>query len=89
MIKNSDLKQYLNMFPDDAPVSIILANPGKRKLYDMDEIICLTDAEFPTFGISVGEEKEMDEECVKACEECESDDLDGQMQIEDFPEVMP
>ena len=43
------------------------------------------------FCIEVGEEKDMDVEMVAACEENEksADDLEGQMRIEDFPEVMP
>ena len=41
--------------------------------------------------IDIGKESDMDEEMVAACEEDErnADDLEGQMQIEDFPEVMP
>ena len=43
------------------------------------------------FCIEVGEEKDMDAEMVAACEEDErsADDLEGQMDITDFPEVLP
>ena len=43
------------------------------------------------FCIEVGEEKDMDAEMVAACEADEkaADDLEGQMDISDFPEVMP
>ena len=43
------------------------------------------------FCIEVGEEKDMDAEMVESCEEDEESegDIPGQMQIEDFPEVMP
>ena len=37
-MKNSELKEYVNSFPDDAPVSIICANPRKRKLYKLEEM---------------------------------------------------
>ena len=41
--------------------------------------------------IDIGKEADMDVEMIAACEEDEksADDLEGQMQIEDFPEVMP
>lgn len=90
-MKNSELKEYVNSFPDDAPVSVILANPRKRKLYSVENILVVADQAQPIFCIDVGEETNMDAEFVAACEECErdADDLEGQMQIEDFPEVMP
>ena len=90
-MKNSELKEYLSSFSDDAPVSVILANPRKRKLYQCVDTLCITDMGKPIFCIDVGEESNMDAELVTACEECEhdTDDLEGQMQIEDFPEVMP
>lgn len=90
-MKNSELKEYVNSFPDDASVSVILANPRKRKLYSVENILVVADQAQPIFCIDVGEETNMDAEFVAACEECErdADDLEGQMQIEDFPEVMP
>lgn len=93
MLKNSELKEYLNAFPDDAPVSVILANPRKRKLYSLENIFYFTDQGQPVFCIDVGVEKDMDAELVTACEECEQDadnlEVEGQMEITDFPEVMP
>jgi hypothetical protein len=89
-MKNSDLKEYLNSFPDDAPVSIVCANPRKRKLYKLEDVMFVTDQGQPLILIDVGEESDMDAEMVAACEECERDEnLEGQMEIEDFPEVMP
>ena len=90
-MKNSELKEYVNSFPDNAPVSIILANPRKRKLYKLNNVMFVTDQGQPLILIEVGEETDMDAELVEACEECErdADNLEGQMQIEDFPEVMP
>ena len=90
-MKNSELKEYLNTFPDDADVSLILANPRERKLYKCVDALCITDQGQPIFCIDVGQSSDMDEEMVAACEEDErnADDLDGQMTISDFPEVMP
>lgn len=90
-MKNSELKKYLNAFPDDAPISIILANPRKRKTYALEEIFFIKDQERPVFCIDVGTEKDMDVELTVAYEECEkdADNLEGQMEITDFPEVMP
>lgn len=88
---NKELKEYLNTFPDDAPISIILANPRKRKLYSVENILYITDQGRPVFCIDVGAEKDMDTELVAACEDCEqdADNLEGQMEIGYFPEVMP
>lgn len=90
-MKNSELKEYVNSFPDDAPVSIICANPRKRKLYKLENVIWVTDQEQSLILIDIGKESDMDAEMISACEEDEksADDLEGQMQIEDFPEVMP
>nr|WP_075678535.1 hypothetical protein [Roseburia sp. 831b] len=90
-MKNSELKEYLNSFPDDAQVSVILTNPKKRKVYDIVNAMCITDFDQPVFCIEVGKESNMDAELVAACKECEQDaeKLAGQMQIEDFPEVLP
>ena len=45
----------------------------------------------PVFCVTVGEAKDMDEDMVAACEEDErnAENLAGQMEISDFPEVMP
>ena len=90
-MKNSELKEYLNTFPDDADTSLILANPRKRKLYEVERIDFITDIGQPVFCVTVGEAKDMDEDMVKACEEDErnAENLAGQMEITDFPEVMP
>lgn len=88
-MKNSELKEYLNTFPDDAPVSVILANPRKRKLYECVDAFGVTGEGQPIFCIDVGEAKDIDDEMVAACEECErdSENIEGQMDITDFPEV--
>ena len=90
-MKNSELKEYLNIFPDDENIVILLANPMKRKLYEVERVDFITDMEQPVFCVTVGEAKDMDSEMVAACEEDErnAENLSGQMEITDFPEVMP
>ena len=90
-MKNSELQDYLSAFPDDADVSLILANPRKRKLYEVERVDFITDMGQPVFCVTVGEEKDMDEDMAKACEDDErnAENLAGQMEITDFPEVMP
>ena len=72
-MKNSELKEYVNSFPDDAPVSIICANPRKRKLYKLEDVMWVTDQGLPGILIDIGKESDMDADMVKACEECEKD----------------
>jgi hypothetical protein len=86
-LSNKELQEYLNRFPDDAPVSVILANPKKRKLYEINKIYIGSDFGQPVFFIDVGKESDMDEKMVQACEEDEN--VEGQMEIEDFPEYLP
>lgn len=86
-MNNGELKEYINGFPDDASLSVILANPKKRKLYEINKIYIASDFEHPVFIIDVGKESDMDAEMVKACEEDEN--VEGQMEIEDFTEYMP
>ena len=90
-MKNSELKEYLNTFSDDSEISLILANPMKRKLYEVERADFITDMEQPVFCVTVGEAKDMDSEMVAVCEECErnADNLSGQMEITDFPEAIP
>ena len=90
-MKNSKLKEYLNTFSDDADISLILANPMKRKLYEVERVDFITDMEQPVFCVTVGEAKDMDSDLVAACEEDErnAENLFGQMEITDFPEVLP
>ena len=90
-MKNSELKEYLNTFPDDAPVSVILGNTRKRKLYECVDAFGLIGEGQPIFCIDIGEENDMDADMVAACEDDERDaeELEGQMDITDFPEVLP
>lgn len=90
-MSNGELKEYLNKFPDDADVSIILANPRKRKLYEVVNAFGIIDTPHPTFCIDVGKSFDMDADLVKACEEDErqAEQLEGQMDFSDIPGVMP
>ena len=90
-MKNSELKEYLNTFQDDADISLIFANPRKRKLYEVERIDFIMDIGQPVFCVTVGEAKGIDADMVTACEEDErnEENLAGQMEITDFPEVMP
>lgn len=90
-MKNCELKEYLNTFPDDAPISLILANPRERKLYECVNVLFITDQGQPIFCIDVGQESDMDAEMAAACEEDErkAENLEGQMEIADFPDVLP
>ena len=90
-MKNGDLKKYLDEFKDDAEVSMVLTNPKERKLYEVEDILVVTGENNPILCICVGKESEMDEELQAAVEEDErhSENLPGQMDITDYPEVMP
>ena len=63
----------------------------KRKLYEVERVGFITDMGQPVFCVTVGEAKDMDADMVAACEEDErnAENMDGQMEITDFPEVMP
>lgn len=90
-MKNSELKEYLNTFSDDSEISLILVNPMKRKVCEVERVDFITDMGQPVFCVTVGEEKDMDSDIIAAREEDErnADNLSGQMEITDFPEVMP
>lgn len=79
------------MFPDDEDVCFLIADPKGRKVYRWEQIDLITDIAFPVLGIIVGAASDMDEEMIEVCEECERGlaQLEGQMDIADFPEVLP
>ena len=52
---NRELKEYLNTFPDDAEISLILANPRERKLYDVENAFAeLIKEKYPECEILMG-----------------------------------
>jgi hypothetical protein len=79
-MKNSELKELLSHFPDDAEISLLLEDPKKRKLYTVKNVIAIISNVMiiPYIGT---------EETKKASEE--DQELEGQMEIGDYPGVMP
>ena len=90
-MKTRAFKHHLSTSLAHEDVSYLLANPRERKLYECVNVFGVIDAPNPVFCIDVGEAKNMDDEMVAACEECERDaeNIEGQMDITDFPEVLP
>lgn len=80
-MKNSELKEYLNTFPDDADVSAIIANSKDRKKYPLMDYHGITDMGFPVFVLEVGKPEKMDDK--------EDSNIPGQTDFTDFPEVLP
>ena len=60
-MKNSELKKYLDAFPDDVPVSVMLANLRKSTLFGLENIMSVTDIGQPVFLIDAGEEFDMED----------------------------
>ena len=42
-MENRELREYLAEFADNAPVSIVIANPKKRKVYIPEELFMIRD----------------------------------------------
>lgn len=63
-MENRELKEYLAEFADNAPMSIIIANPKKRKVYIPEECFMIKDENIgkPVLCIQIAEERDMDEE---------------------------
>lgn len=81
-MKNSELKEYLNSFPDDTEVSVIIANTKARKRYPLTDYHGITNMEQPVFLLEIGKPENLDDE--------KDTDIPGQTNFEtDFPEVMP
>lgn len=73
-MENRELKEYLAEFADGTQVSVIIANPKKRKVYIPEEIFMIKDEKIgkPVLCIQIAEERDMDEEERKAAEEDEN-----------------
>ena len=73
-MENRELKEYLAEFADGTQVSVIIANPQKRKVYIPEEIFMIKDEKIgkPVLCIQIAEERDMDEEERKAAEEDEN-----------------
>lgn len=72
-MENRELKEYLAEFADGTQVSVIIANPKKRKVYIPEEIFMIKDEKIgkPVICIQIAEEREMEEDEIKAAEEDE------------------
>ena len=72
-MENRELKEYLAEFADGTQVSVIIANPKKRKVYIPEEIFMIKDEKIgkPVLCIQIAEEREMEEDEIKAAEEDE------------------
>lgn len=90
-MKNSELKKYLNTFQDDEDICFLIADPQERKIYQWEQIEFITGMAFPVLGIIVGTASDMDEGMIEACEDCEREagQIEEQIGIADFPEVLP
>lgn len=80
-MKNSELKEYLNTFQDDAEISVIIANPKEREKYPLKDYYGITDLGNPVFLLEVGKPKNLEEE--------RDVNILGQMEFRDIPGVMP
>lgn len=68
-MENKVLKDYLNMFKDDATLHVIVANPQDRKVYTPQELNMIYDKgqEDLVLCIGVGRAEDMDKEMVETC----------------------
>lgn len=82
-MNKKELIDYLNIFPEDAQISVIIANTKERKLYEIVDYFGITDVENPAFFINIGKSTDMDLDVDKA------EEIKGQMSFTDFQEVMP
>ena len=74
-MNNRELIEYLKEFEDNAEVSVIVANPEARKVYQPEEMMVMSDDELtrPCMILKVGNGRNMDEEESKLAKECEKD----------------
>lgn len=71
----------MNTFPDDAEISVIIANPKEREKYALKDYYGITDLGNPVFLLEVGKPKNLEEE--------RDVNIPGQMEFRDIPGVMP
>ena len=72
-MESRELKEYLNEFVDNAEVSVIVANPEDRKVYEPEQVLLLMDDEMdkPCFAVKVGKSRNMDADEMRVAGECE------------------
>ena len=80
-MKNRDLKEYLNTFPDDADISVVIMSRKENKRYPLIDYVGITDIGHPSFVFDIGKPEKMEDEAEA--------DIPGQTDFNDFPEVLP
>lgn len=70
-MENRELKEYLEIYKDNAKVSVIVANPEDRKVYTTEAVLLMKDEEVhqPCIIVKVGAAREMDEDIAREVEE--------------------
>ena len=74
MITAGSLIEYLRRYPEDSHVSLIAADPKKRKSYEGDFAV-ITDMEEPVFIYCVTKESGFDEEQTEICDNLETPEI--------------
>lgn len=76
-MENRELKEYLEIYKDDAKVSVIVANPEDRKVYTPEAVLLMKDEEVhqPCFIVRVGAARDMDEDIAREVEEAVQPEL--------------
>lgn len=72
-MKTKELIEYLKMFDEDCEVNMIAIDPKKRIKYNIGNVIMITDAGLPVFGIELNGEHDFEEDETAMAEECEAE----------------
>ena len=70
-MSNKELIKYLQTFPEDADITIIIADIKNRVKYDCLDFILITDADHPVFCVEIGNAEPFDKELIECAAECE------------------
>lgn len=60
-MKIKELIDYFKQFPEDAELSMIIANTSKREVYPVHGVTGIVDSDVPVFLVEVGKPKCLDE----------------------------
>ena len=72
-MKIKDMIEYLQTFNPETEVIVVVVNPPERIRYEVQKMICVTDAGKPFIGVEVGGGIAFDREMTRAAEEDEDD----------------
>lgn len=73
-MKTKDMIEYLQTFNPETEVIVVVVNPPERIRYEVQKMICVTDAGKPFIGVEVGGGGiAFDREMTRAAEEDEDD----------------